>query len=136
MGCAPTTGGGATAKSSAPTLPTIPYAPSTTSATPAPQAAVDYQRLLLSGQDLTDAEDTFLAHIEFDRPVIPWLFSPTAAAGDQLVPWIALVVLEQGTNVLLFKVVNEWGMWEGCVRLVDEAGRPAEDIRVKLTPES
>jgi hypothetical protein len=44
----------------------------------------------------TNAEDTFLAHIEFDRPVMPWLFSPTAASGDQLVPWIALVVLEQG----------------------------------------
>lgn len=44
----------------------------------------------------TNAEDTFLAHIEFDRPVVPWLFSPTAATGDQLVPWIALVVLKQG----------------------------------------
>jgi hypothetical protein len=46
--------------------------------------------------EATDAEDTFLAHVEFDRPVIPWLFSPTAAGGDRLVPWIALVVLEQG----------------------------------------
>lgn len=46
--------------------------------------------------EATDAEDTFLAHVEFDRPVIPWLFSPTAAAGDRLVPWIVLVVLEQG----------------------------------------
>jgi hypothetical protein len=47
---------------------------------------------------------------------------------------IGPVVLKQGTNVLLFKVVNEYANWEGCVRLVDEAGRPAEGIRVKLTP--
>ena len=47
-----------------------------------------------------DAEDSFLAHIEFDRPVMPWLFSPTAAVGDRLVPWIALVVLEQGRFAL------------------------------------
>jgi hypothetical protein len=40
----------------------------------------------------TNAEDTFLAHVEFDRPDFPWLFSPQAPAGDQLRPWIALVV--------------------------------------------
>ena len=45
------------------------------------------------------------------------------------------VALKEGTNVLLFKVVNESLDWEGCVRLVDEAGRPAQGIRVKLTPE-
>jgi hypothetical protein len=44
------------------------------------------------------------------------------------------VVLEKGTNVLVFKVVNEELDWEGCVRLVDAAGRPAKDIRVKLIP--
>jgi WD40 repeat protein/serine/threonine protein kinase len=48
---------------------------------------------------------------------------------------IGPVVLEQGTNALLFKVLNEDADWEGCVRLVDKAGRPAKDIRVKLTPE-
>jgi WD40 repeat protein len=45
------------------------------------------------------------------------------------------VTLTQGTNVLVFKVVNEFASWEGCMRLVDEAGRPAQGIRVKLTPE-
>jgi dipeptidyl aminopeptidase/acylaminoacyl peptidase len=48
---------------------------------------------------------------------------------------VGLVRLKQGTNVLLFKVVNEGGPWSGCVRLVDAAGRPAQSIRVKLTPE-
>jgi hypothetical protein len=42
--------------------------------------------------------------------------------------------LRQGTNVLVFKVVNEGSGWQGCARLVDEAGRPVPDIRVKLSP--
>ena len=44
------------------------------------------------------------------------------------------VTLKQGINVLVLKVVNEGWSWEGCARLVDEQGRPAQDIRVKLTP--
>jgi WD40 repeat protein len=42
--------------------------------------------------------------------------------------------LKGGINVLLFKVVNETGQWEGCARLVDDAGRPVQGLRVKLTP--
>jgi hypothetical protein len=38
-------------------------------------------------------EDSFLAHVEFDRPDLPWIFSPAAPQGDQLVPWVTLVVL-------------------------------------------
>jgi dipeptidyl aminopeptidase/acylaminoacyl peptidase len=44
------------------------------------------------------------------------------------------VALKQGVNALLFKVVNDAGAWEGCVRLVDAAGLPAHGIRVRLTP--
>ena len=44
------------------------------------------------------------------------------------------VGLERGLNVLLFQVVNETGRWEGCVRLADDAGRPVQGLRVKLTP--
>jgi eukaryotic-like serine/threonine-protein kinase len=44
------------------------------------------------------------------------------------------VALKQGINVLLFKVVNDVGVWEGCARLVDDAGRPAQGICVKLIP--
>jgi hypothetical protein len=46
--------------------------------------------------EAVNVEDTFLAHVEFDRPVVPWLFSPMAASGAKLTPWIALVVLAQG----------------------------------------
>jgi hypothetical protein len=44
------------------------------------------------------------------------------------------VRLKRGVNVLLFKVVNESGQWEGLARLVDDAGRPVQGLRVKLTP--
>jgi hypothetical protein len=44
------------------------------------------------------------------------------------------VALKQGINVLLLKVVNERGIWEGCARPVDGADLPAQGIRVKLTP--
>jgi hypothetical protein len=44
------------------------------------------------------------------------------------------VKLRQGTNVLVFKVVNEAGDWEGCIRFVDAAGRPVQGIQVRLTP--
>jgi hypothetical protein len=44
------------------------------------------------------------------------------------------VELRQGINVLLFKVVNELEGWTFCARLVDDAGQPAQGIRVKLTP--
>ncbi len=40
------------------------------------------------------AEETVLAHIEFDRPELPWQFS-AARAGDRLRPWLTLVVVEQ-----------------------------------------
>lgn len=44
-----------------------------------------------------DAQDTFLAYVEFDRPELPWLFTPFAPSGpnqERLAPWLALVVLE------------------------------------------
>ena len=40
------------------------------------------------------AEETVLAHIEFDRPELPWQFS-AARVGDRLRPWLTLIVVEQ-----------------------------------------
>jgi WD40 repeat protein/serine/threonine protein kinase len=48
---------------------------------------------------------------------------------------IGPVVLKQGPNVLLFKVLNGNGNWQGCLRLVDAAGRPAAGIHVQRAPE-
>ncbi|MDX6401247.1 MAG: hypothetical protein QOF27_1853, partial [Gaiellaceae bacterium] len=41
----------------------------------------------------TNAEETFHAHIEFDRPELPWAFS-AHSVGDNMPPWLALVVFE------------------------------------------
>ncbi len=42
-----------------------------------------------------NAEETFHAHIEFDRPELPWTFS-AQTPGNTMRPWLALVVLERG----------------------------------------
>lgn len=41
-----------------------------------------------------NAEETVLAHVEFDRPELPWAFTGAAPAAA-LRPWLALVVLER-----------------------------------------
>jgi WD40 repeat protein len=45
------------------------------------------------------------------------------------------VSLRRGTNVLVVKVVNEQGAWQGCLRFVDPLGQPVPGLRVSLTPE-
>jgi hypothetical protein len=44
------------------------------------------------------------------------------------------VRMERGINVLLLKVVNVSDRWQCCARLVDDAGGPAEGLRVRLAP--
>ena len=51
-------------------------------------------------KDTPQAEETFLAHIEFDRPDFPWLFTPLPVVGHQLKPWIALILVEKATAML------------------------------------
>jgi len=42
-----------------------------------------------------NVEESFFAHVEFNRPELPWLFSPSAPDGNvRLTPWLALVVCE------------------------------------------
>ena len=46
--------------------------------------------------DKHDAETEYLAHVEFDRPDFPWMFTPAGPdASGRLTPWIALVVVPQ-----------------------------------------
>ena len=40
-------------------------------------------------------EPGYLAHVEFDQPGLPWLFTPLPAA-PRLTPWLVLVVLAEG----------------------------------------
>jgi hypothetical protein len=48
---------------------------------------------------------------------------------------IGPVTLRRGTNVLVFKVVNEDGAWLGCARFVDREGNALSGLQVQLTPQ-
>jgi hypothetical protein len=47
---------------------------------------------------------------------------------------IEKVALQKGINTLVFKVVNERGGWQGCIRITDRDGRPVQGIRVTQDP--
>ncbi len=41
------------------------------------------------------------------------------------------VTLKKGVNVMIFKVTNEQNSWQGAMRLLDKAGAPLKNIRIK-----
>jgi hypothetical protein len=60
--------------------------------------------------DIVNAEVDDLVHVEFDRPDLPWLFTPAGPDGKgRLVPWITLVVAERR--------YVDWGESRGSVRV-------------------
>ncbi len=44
------------------------------------------------------------------------------------------VTLKNGVNVMVFKVTNEQNSWQGAMRLLDKAGAPLKDLKIKLSP--
>ena len=44
------------------------------------------------------------------------------------------VTLKKGINVVVFKIINEQGNWQGAMRLLDKAGAPLKDVKIKLAP--
>jgi hypothetical protein len=48
---------------------------------------------------------------------------------------VAGLTLRKGQNVVVFKVVNEKNLWQGCLRFADRAGTPLTQIHVTSTPE-
>ena len=44
------------------------------------------------------------------------------------------VTLKKGINVVVFKVINEQNAWQGAMRLLDKAGAPLKDVKIKLAP--
>ncbi len=58
--------------------------------------------------DAHNTEIDDLVQVEFDRPELPWLFTPAGPADGRLVPWLTLVVAERGTL--------RWGAWRGATR--------------------
>ena len=47
---------------------------------------------------ITNFEPNYLAAIEFYDEDFPWRYTPAAPSGRRLLPWLALVVLEEGTE--------------------------------------
>jgi hypothetical protein len=45
------------------------------------------------------------------------------------------LTLRKGQNVVVFKVVNEKNLWQGCLRFADRNGTPLTQIHVTSTPE-
>lgn len=44
------------------------------------------------------------------------------------------ITLKKGINVIVFKVLNEQNSWQGSMRLLNKAGAPLPNVRIKLTP--
>jgi hypothetical protein len=44
------------------------------------------------------------------------------------------VTLNQGLNVIVFKVLNEQNSWQGAMRFLDKAGAPLKDLKIRLSP--
>ena len=44
------------------------------------------------------------------------------------------VTLKKGLNVVVFKIINEQNNWQGAMRLLDKAGAPLKDLKIKLSP--
>ncbi|MBI3854499.1 MAG: hypothetical protein HY293_02280 [Planctomycetes bacterium] len=44
------------------------------------------------------------------------------------------VTLRKGENVVVFKVANDGGNWQGCLRFMDKNGTPIRHLQVSSTP--
>jgi hypothetical protein len=67
------------------------------------------------------------------KQVHKYSFTRTLVADQDMVPGISL---NTGVNVLVFKVVNAIGTWQGCIRFTDAQGNPVKGIKVTLDPDA
>jgi hypothetical protein len=44
------------------------------------------------------------------------------------------VTLKKGLNVIVFKILNEQGNWQGAMRFLDKSGAPLTNLKVTLAP--
>jgi len=44
------------------------------------------------------------------------------------------VTLKKGINVIVFKIINEQGNWQGAMRFLDKSGAPLKGLKIKLSP--
>jgi len=47
---------------------------------------------------------------------------------------VANITLREGTNVLVLKVINQFGTWSACVRFVDEDGQSIPNLKAMSAP--
>jgi len=69
---------------------------------PADTGGIDHRQVIRTfpRPGTLDFEPTYLAHVEFDRPDLPWLFTPAAPAQDgTLRPWLCLAVIEKREGI-------------------------------------
>jgi hypothetical protein len=77
----------------------------------------------------TDAEPNYLVQAELDRPDLPWLFTPAAAAASQrLRPWLVLVVVAQGPGVVRSPPSSAGGLPVLELQAEAEPGRQLPDL--------
>ncbi len=70
-------------------------------------------------------ESTCLAAIEFDRPDLPWMFTPAAPnAMRQLRPWICLVVIKRGKGVEIKEAADR----KSRILEIGDPVRPADEL--------
>jgi WD40 repeat protein len=72
------------------------------------------------------------AKIYLNGKQIYWFASSRANVPEQNV--VTGVELRAGVNLLVFKLVNELGPWQGWVRLTDAAGQPVKGTSVTVIP--
>jgi hypothetical protein len=44
------------------------------------------------------------------------------------------ITLKEGVNVIVFKITNEQNSWQGAMRLMDKAGTPLKNVKIRLSP--
>ena len=44
------------------------------------------------------------------------------------------ITLKKGVNVIVFKIANEQNSWQGAMRLMDKAGTPLKNVKIRLSP--
>ena len=76
-------------------------------------ASNDQGRLYLNGEDIYAFTEARTLELDADK---------------------GKVTLNKGVNVVVFKIINEQGNWQGAMRLLDKTGAPLNDIKIKLAP--
>jgi hypothetical protein len=44
------------------------------------------------------------------------------------------VTLKKGINVVVFKIFNDQGNWQGSMRFLDKSGTPITNLKIKSSP--